>query len=107
MPRIYTALSRMFVLNRQKRTLTMSLGNGSAAINTPFRGTDITVAIWVNTTAVLGASAIALAVTWRRLFALWREAGAMNMPRSLSTCLLRDGKLVFITRDSIFIFTSP
>ncbi|EKM49497.1 uncharacterized protein PHACADRAFT_265011 [Phanerochaete carnosa HHB-10118-sp] len=45
--------------------------------------------------SLVAADAIALAVTWRKTFQQWRSARRVNIHLPVTTCLLRDGKVLF------------
>ena len=45
---------------------------------------------------MVAADLIVLALTWTKTFRNWNEARRLNIELSITTCLLRDGKSLYI-----------
>ena len=56
-------------------------------------------ALCVARICLLAADAIVVVLTWSKTFGQWRRSRRLNMHVSVTTCLLRDGKLGFSNLD--------
>lgn len=53
---------------------------------------DFSIVFWLIRAAVLATDGLTLVLTWIKTFRHWKQTRQLNIPVTVTTCLVRDGK---------------